>query len=178
MRPPTEVCDDCTDNDGDGLVDLADPDCQATALLVVKATVNRGKPQTSADDRVTVAASLGVPVRDLGGGVRIALGSTGTPLACELIPASSFSANRKRTSFTYKRGGAGLVLVRLKQKKGVTQVTLTLKGQTLAGSDQVLAVSLGVGGGRYHGSVHLRAQKKKLVFPRGCAATVVTTERA
>ena len=66
MRPPTEVCDDCTDNDGDGLVDLADPDCQATALLVVKATVNRGKPQTSADDRVTLLYPPGglAPVED------------------------------------------------------------------------------------------------------------------
>ena len=62
----TEACDDCQDNDGDGLVDFEDPDCCATA------------------GRGTIALTKG-KLKRRGMGVSVAFGGTLPP---DVIPAS------------------------------------------------------------------------------------------
>jgi hypothetical protein len=161
--PQAELCDDCADNDGGGAIDLADAACGATGLVVSRAVVNSGKARTSTDDRVTVRVDLPAAIGDVSRGVYVALAGTGAPTVCQTVPASAFRGNRKRTVFTYRRPGTGLVLLRLAQRRGRTQAFVRVKG--IPSADRSLALSLAVGDARYRGAVPLRPRKKKLVFP-------------
>ena len=165
MQLPPEVCDDCIDNDGDGKIDLADPDCAAGSLIVNRAIASGGKPRTATDDLVILQATLPGALPDLAGGVHIMVEGTGKPLVCQNIPAAAFKHNRKRTRFTYRHGGTGLALAQLSQQGGVARATVRLKGRALTAEQGTLGLSLGVGTGRYAGSVTLRPQKKKLIYP-------------
>ncbi|MEM1119627.1 MAG: choice-of-anchor A family protein, partial [Bacteroidota bacterium] len=55
----TEICDDNIDNDGDGLIDCADPDCSATVILSATSATSCGDNITiSANQCITYAAAI------------------------------------------------------------------------------------------------------------------------
>src|SRR5262249_39745571 len=96
-RPvPTEICGDCIDNDGDGLVDAEDPDCCATTSpLTIESVTIRGASDTNALQRLRVQArftpgATGFNPRTEGTTLQIS-DRRGTVL-CQGIP---FQANRR-----------------------------------------------------------------------------------
>lgn len=63
ILPPEEICGDCTDNDGDGLVDFEDPDCCAStsALTVRRISIRRAGKTTRQRLRLKARFATRVP---------------------------------------------------------------------------------------------------------------------
>src|SRR5207244_11534748 len=55
-RPPVEICGDCIDNDGDGLVDWEDPDCCEQLLALTPKRVMLKRPAAKGRNRMRVKA--------------------------------------------------------------------------------------------------------------------------
>jgi hypothetical protein len=102
-----EVCDDCVDDDGDGLVDFADPDCCAQAAAT--SLTGRLTPAASAT-KVRLALAFidpGIVAADpVTQAVVVELHGEGFDY-CARVPAGRFVARKKGKLFTFKdRSGA------------------------------------------------------------------------
>jgi hypothetical protein len=117
--PLPEVCDDCADNDGDGLADYEDPDCciQETTLDIRRL---RLKPTTTpAGSRLRLKANMRMsmgPMHD----VTLQITDGSGQLLCRTIPAHSWRKGRA-VAFRFRDTGGrhadGLRTARLKVRR-------------------------------------------------------------
>jgi len=97
-----EICGNCLDDDGDGLVDLADPACcapeRSVAMELVEGRIAPG-PTTS---RLRLAATLGgsVALSPAGQQVLLQLGSAPGGTFCASVPPSAFRGTSKKLRLT------------------------------------------------------------------------------
>lgn len=109
---PVELCGNCLDDDGDGLVDLADPACcvaDLMSLVVARVTA----------DRLAFTANLfadALPSGDVA--LQLELGGD---VVCARIPAAAFERTRAGRRFRDERGtverAGGIDRVRLRQRR-------------------------------------------------------------
>jgi hypothetical protein len=171
-----EICGDCVDNDGDGLVDYEDPDCcERTDPLTLSRMLMRMRPQGTGDTlRLRsrgVAASASLDPRD---GVTLQLSDGSGQLYCHDIGVVTTKAGLKHGVFRFrdKTGtlAAGLQTARFKiRKNGQLVFRATGKKMDLRNADGGLTVTLRVGGMCMQTTAALRARPAKVgtrnVFP-------------
>lgn len=163
-----EVCANCADDDADGLLDLADPDCGAAPLAVTRVVVVPGRRPTAPR---TLTAKLTVPaaVPRVTLPVRVALTTGATsllPCGDELAPSRFKKRRGKRTLVATRRTASGVTKVVLAPaKSGGTTVTLTARGLTTALAGTPVVLTLHLEGAAYAATPTLRPQGKKEVFP-------------
>jgi cysteine-rich repeat protein len=140
-RHPEVGCDDCLDNDGNGLTDAADPNCGATVLQVKRAKVSKR-------GTVVVKAKT-APFDPQAGPVGLVLGDGAqTPLCTVLGPATP--AGPKATVASGVLGGTLSVTLK---STGVAGVVI-VKGQGLdlgTFDRKTVAVGLQIGSQRFGG---------------------------
>jgi hypothetical protein len=173
LPPLAEVCGDCIDNDGDGLTDLEDPACCATAATVkLRASrLARGRGGAKLKLRGALALTLGSGARATDD-LTVQLRADGRPdFLCARIPAASLVRRGARETFKDPRHALktarGIDSVRLKQRKGLT-VSIAVAGRKMpvelppAGTVKV-TVGLrdpGGGDGRYRCATAARPFKR------------------
>jgi hypothetical protein len=120
----TEVCDDCTDNDGNGLTDLEDPACCSGTPQVAadlrKAFFRARTPQTAM--RLRTKLAKGFVIRPMHDDVSVQI-RQGTELLCAQLPAAKFM-KRKGTKGTFKfwdRKGA------VESAQGISDMTVKVQ---------------------------------------------------
>jgi len=173
---PAEICGDCVDNDGDGLVDYEDPDCcERTDPLTLSRMLMRMRSQGTGDTlRLRsrgVAASASLDPRD---GVTLQLSDGSGQLYCHDIGVVTTKAGLKHGVFRFrdKTGtlAGGLQTARFKiRKNGQLVFRATSNKMHLRDADGGLTVTLRVGGMCMQTTAALRARPAKLgtrsVFP-------------
>jgi len=146
-RFPEIGCDDCLDNDGNGLVDAADPNCQTTSLTLKRAKVTKR-------GRVVVKAKTD-PFDPLAGPVTLVVGDgVQTPVCIVLGSATTAGLKSVATSPL----GGGTVSVTLKSGK---RGTVIVKGTGLDVTNfdrKTVAIGLQIGPQRF-GGVKRRGKK-------------------
>ena len=111
-------CDDCVDNDGNGLVDAADPACEPTTVTLLGASIVSGR------GKLKLVGAVPVPA-DVTGTMHLVLGDPGGPAFCGPVA----DVARRRRNFVMKGAlGLGSITVKLSQKQGGT---LTVRGRGL-----------------------------------------------
>jgi hypothetical protein len=95
---PFEICGNCVDDDGDGLVDLADPACCAAERTAVMDLVDGRIAPGVATSRLRLAATLGagVPLAPGGQQVLLQLGTEPNGSFCASMPPSAFRGTAER----------------------------------------------------------------------------------
>jgi hypothetical protein len=138
VPPGVEICGNCTDDDGNELVDFEDPACcaDAQALTLKKASLR----PTAAQTKLTLKGSLGrvslgkfPPVtQDLFLQLR---GEAGAEVLCAHIPAGRFTGKKKTIKFRDKSGAVtsakGLTVVKLGLRKDGS-VLIATRGKQVA----------------------------------------------
>jgi hypothetical protein len=138
-QPPVEICGNCIDDDGNGLVDWDDPACCAGGVstpLDLRALRIRGRNDGPA--LKLVARLAGLDLTDLKPSTRtlyLQLTPDGAgPLVCATIEATRLHATRRRLRFTDRRGlvpeADGIDRVRIRLRRG-GNVTLKAIGRGL-----------------------------------------------
>ena len=152
---PIEQCGNCTDDDGDGLVDLDDPDCcAASGTLSIerwKAGRRRGR-QTVRLDGTIGGVDLGSPPAATD--VVVQIDRPGAGPICARIPASKLRAAGRalrfedaKVTFGPAQGIRQLVLRR--KKSGALRLTAAAKSSGLsAGGDPSIVLGFGSDGDR------------------------------
>jgi uncharacterized repeat protein (TIGR01451 family) len=172
---PKEICGDCIDNDGDGLVDYDDPDCCATVTqLDLKRLMLKPTAKNPNGRRLVMRA------RDFGltpttfqpmSGATLQISDSSGNLFCQKMPASGWKHKGRSRVFTFrdKKGtlAGGLRLSRFTMKKNGTVVfTTTGKNVTLRPTDgRDVRVTLAVSGQCMQSTNQLRAKRRAVVFP-------------
>lgn len=136
-RPPSEICGDCADNDGDGMVDFEDDDCcrahPVLAIALDRAHRLRRRDGTSLDVRAALvgAVAAGLEARPQNVVVQLRRPDKG-PLFCAYVPATVFLARRKRALVTYtdRRGTIGGIRALALRTRG-GDLRLRLRARTL-----------------------------------------------
>jgi hypothetical protein len=86
--PAAETCDNCTDDDGDGLVDAADPDCCPVRLPLALALPRARASQDGSRVALRLLLPAGVAV---GGDLGVQLGDGDAMATCSVVPAEAWS---------------------------------------------------------------------------------------
>jgi cysteine-rich repeat protein len=154
---PETACDDCVDNDGDGLVDMADPGCGAAPLELKKLTLveRKGLVKLSAKGAGVAAATVAGPLQLLiadGNGV----------VACAVVGGAQVRGKKVTAKGAFAGGSIAAILT---SKRGGT---LALKGKGLrldALDDPALTLGLRVGGAAFVGRGTLRAKGPRRTLP-------------
>jgi hypothetical protein len=171
-----EICGDCVDNDGDGLVDYEDPDCcERTDPLTLSRMLMRMRSEGAGDTlRLRsrgVGASASLDPRD---GVTLQLSDGNGQLYCHDIAVVTTKAALKHGVFRFrdKTGtlAAGLQNARFKiRKNGQLVFRATGNKMHLRNANGGLTVTLRVGGVCMQTTAALRARPAKVgsrnVFP-------------
>jgi len=111
-------CDDCIDNDGNGLVDAADPACEPTTVTLLNASV------VAAKGKLKIVGAVALPA-DLTGTMQVLLGDPGGTTFCGPVA----DVVRHGAGFVMKGAlGLGTMTVKLSPKHGGT---LTVRGRGL-----------------------------------------------
>jgi Tol biopolymer transport system component len=123
--PRQEICDNCVDDDGNGLTDLEDPACCATNVaLSFKKGLLRGTKRSAT--RLALTATLAdaslVPSAGAVADVHVQIGAPGRPpLLCADLPAASLALKKAKLRFRDKAhavaGARGLDQLLLVRKK-------------------------------------------------------------
>jgi cysteine-rich repeat protein len=155
---PETACDDCQDNDGDGLVDAADPGCQAQPLDIRKLTISTRK------DVDKLVAQAGPAVGQTAGGpLSILIADGNGTVACTTIGELVRKGGNKLTVSGPVAGGT-LTAV-LSSKRGGSLV-LKGKGLDLSGLDDgSITLGIRVGTQQFVGGGTLRTRGPKRVHP-------------
>jgi hypothetical protein len=168
-----ELCDDCQDNDADGLTDAEDPECCAApaALALKKARLKPGKvagPRGKLVLRGTLANGVALDPMPSGLGVQLRSGS-GEVLCAKLGASLWKKKGTKKPRFRWKdRSGAaaGVTSAGLTTKKAGLAVSVGGKklalGTLAAGS---MTVTIGADGACAATTATLRAKGRAFVFP-------------
>jgi hypothetical protein len=156
-----EVCDDCTDNNGNGATDMADARCTATGLTLKAAKTGKTstKPMRLTAELAGLVSSVG------GGGLRLTVGAEGGTALCELLPPERFTTKKNGTLMVKNAGKITKLVLKPQKKRGVTRVTAVLSGVALPAGAQELGVSVQASAQRFYGTGTLRTKKGRIVFP-------------
>jgi hypothetical protein len=175
---PTEICGDCLDNDGDGLVDYEDDACcQAHAALDVRRMRLNGTPGKVRGNRLRVkarrvafdAATLDPMHQD----TTLQISDGAGTVFCQTIPAEHWTHRRARIFRFKDKAGAfagGLRKGAFKVKKD-GRIVFGAKGKQVAlpsTSGQAVTVTLRVGAQCSQMQLGLHARRRVergLVFP-------------
>jgi cysteine-rich repeat protein len=134
-------CGDCVDNDGNGLVDAADPACAAAPLTLRTGAIARGARRPRGTFRFR--GVLAVPSAPAGPVEVLLTDANGTLLCGDLGPLHSRGATH-----TARRRVAGGTIALKMRKDGA--VTITGRGIDLSALDQpTLTLGLQLGGDRF-----------------------------
>src|SRR5262245_61897702 len=144
-RQPEAVCDDCIDNDGDGLADAADPGCMTDTLQLVRARFVHG--------RLTIVGFIPVITPPTGPLALVIADARGTQVCTG--PGEIGSGPRGRRVSSAALGGTVTVAL-----KGAAGDKVVVSGRHLAPGSFTGTIALGidVGGRRYSGSGTLRTR--------------------
>jgi cysteine-rich repeat protein len=135
VRPSESSCDNCMDDDGNGLTDAADPACQAGTLALRRGTITRGGRA-----RVDLKAALDVPATPTGPVGLLLADADGTVLCADLGQL----ARRGRALVAKGRAAGGNVTVRLAPRTGrLTLAARNLDLTTLGNPTVTLGLRLG-----------------------------------
>jgi hypothetical protein len=168
-----ELCDDCQDNDADGLVDAEDPECCAApaALTLKKARLKPGKAAAPSGKMVlrgTFASGVALDPMPAGLGVQLR-NASGEVLCAKLATALWKRKGAKRPRFRWKdRSGAaaGITSAALTTKKAGLAVSVGGKklalGTLAAGP---MTVTVGADAACAATTAGFRAKGRALVFP-------------
>jgi hypothetical protein len=172
---PKEICGDCIDNDGDGLVDYDDPDCCAalTQLQLKRLVLTPGAKKPQGRRLVMKARRLGFAPTDFQpmNGATLQISDSSGTFFCQKMPASGWKHKGRSRVFTFrdKKGtlAGGLRLSRFTMKKNGTVVFATTgKNVTLRPTDgRDVRVTLAVSGQCMQSTNQLRAKRRAVVFP-------------
>jgi len=171
---PVEICGDCIDNDGDGLVDWEDPDCCEQLLALTPKRVMLKRPAAKGRNRMRVKAIYSQftpagfdPTRD-DTSVQIADG-TGQ-VVCATVPAGHWMRpTPRRFSFCDKDGAfaGGLRDGRfVKRRNGrvvFRAISRKLPDRAVEGTN--VRITVRVGNQCSQSTMELRAKKTALVYP-------------
>ena len=171
---PVEICGDCIDNDGDGLVDWEDPDCCEQLLALQPRRVMLKRPGAKGRNRMRVKAIYSQftpagfdPTRD-DTSVQIADG-TGQ-VVCATVPAGHWMRpTPRRFSFCDKDGAfaGGLRDGRfVKRRNGrvvFRAISRKLPDRAVEGTN--VRITVRVGNQCSQSTMELRAKKTALVYP-------------
>jgi hypothetical protein len=174
-----EVCGDCQDNDGDGLVDYEDPDCcRQIDPLTLARMVMRERPQAARDSlrlRSRAVAGSTSSLNPASDGVTLQLSDANGQLYCHDIALATTKGALKHGVFRFRdRTGtlaAGLQRVRFKIRKDGRIVFRAAGGKMnlRPATDNGLRVTLRVGDLCLQTSATLRSRSMKVgsrsVFP-------------
>lgn len=102
--PPAEVCDNCADDDGDGLVDLDDPGCcpARTAAGLSRGTIAPAKKGAGSKIGLAATVAEGELVRGDAAlpDLLVQIGPPGgIPLLCAALPGTSLKLRKGRLRF-------------------------------------------------------------------------------
>jgi len=132
-------CDDCADNDGNGLVDAGDPACEPTQVTVLKASLATRK------GKLKLVGAVPVPA-DLSGTMSLLMGDANGATFCGPVA----DVTRQRSNLVMRGAvGLGSISVKMSQKAGGT---LIVRGRGLdlaAIDDPNIVLGLSVGGLRF-----------------------------
>jgi cysteine-rich repeat protein len=146
------VCDDCIDNDGNGLVDAADPGCTEAGLSLAKSSAVPSK------GLLTIRGD--VPLADgQGGAVSVVLADANGTILCAAL--GNAVPKGKKLVASAAVGGGTLAL----QVRGGR---MTLKGRHLdlgALDDPTVTIGVGIGAHRFAASGAFRTRGSKRVYP-------------
>jgi hypothetical protein len=174
-----EVCGDCQDNDGDGLVDYEDPDCcQQIDPLTLARLVMRKRPRAAGDSLRIRSRALAPgltslnPARD---GVTLQLSDGAGPLYCHDVAIATTKGGLKHGVFRFRDTtgtlAAGLRQARFKIRKD-GRIVFRAAGSKMhlrAATDAGLRVTLRVGDLCMQTTARLRSRSMKVgtrsVFP-------------
>jgi hypothetical protein len=161
-----EVCGNCVDDDGDGLVDFADPDCTTEAAPITKERASFSLSPAPRRDQLTLTATLpggqGVNPPQDGLGVQF-LDDSGSLLCVHLPPASvapsawktKLSAGNPTTTWQFKDAPNGSLgdpskdagTVSFDPIKDTLTVKLTIKQTEIGGDATARNITTGIGSG-------------------------------
>ncbi len=155
---PETACDDCIDNDGDGLVDAADPGCQAAPLDIRKLTITTRK-----DVAKLVANATPALGNDAGGTFGLLVADGNGVVVCTTFGELLRKGGTKLTAQGTASGGTVTAL--LSSKRGGSLV-LKGKGLDLSGLDDgSITLGIRVGSRLFVGGGALRTRGPKQVHP-------------
>jgi cysteine-rich repeat protein len=148
-------CDDCVDNDGNGLVDAADPACEPTAVTLLSGSIVSGR------GKLKLVGAVPLPA-DVAGTMRLVLGDPGGTVFCGPVA----DVARQGGSFRMRGAlGLGTITVKLSPKRGGT---LTVRGQGLdlaTLDDPNVSLGLSVGSLRLTAGGFFRSRGGRWVYP-------------
>ena len=163
--PPAEQCQDCADNDGDGLTDLADPDCGARPATFAgkpeKVTVRRKK---SGAVLVTMRGTLPKAFDEATETLRVVLLPAGTGAeGCFTLEAAGTGRGKKRKrTYLFKRGGKKMATLISDLKHGRSTLAATLTGVPVPPQAPSLSVSIWSGNDPFYADLQLKKCTKKV----------------
>ncbi|MCW5890913.1 MAG: proprotein convertase P-domain-containing protein [bacterium] len=154
---PETACDDCVDNDGDGLVDMADPGCGAAPLDLKRVTLVERKGATG-----LVVKAAGVAAGAGAGPLQLLIADGNGVVACAVVGDARVRGKKVTAKGVFAGGSIAAILT------GKRGGTLALKGKGLrldALDDPALTVGLRVGGAAFVGRGTLRAKGSRRTLP-------------
>ncbi len=179
FQPPgavaREICGDCLDNDGDGLVDYEDPDCCAQPWslglrrMLVRRISSRGHNALALKAVSSTPAPSGLdPVAQ---DATLQIADDHGELFCSVMPSSSWRRRGNGHRFVFRdpsgRLAGGLVKGRLVVKTG--KVLFATGGRKKVRmrppESTTLRVTVGIGGQCLTTSAALRGTRQGLVYP-------------
>jgi hypothetical protein len=145
----TEVCGNCRDDNGDGLIDLFDPDCPASSLVLERGVL--AFVPDSSEDRITLegnftstASSINPPAE----GATINITDADGPIACFILPpGEGWKATNGPTWIFKDTRGEEMIKMTFNAKKRVFTVRVKIKTAELADPDAgSISTSIVIGG--------------------------------
>jgi cysteine-rich repeat protein len=146
------VCDDCTDDDGNGLVDAADPGCSEAAMTLGRSSAVPGKGILKLRGDVPLADGQAGPVSV------VLADANGTILCTSLGDAQP---KGKKLIASARVGGGTLAF-------SIAGGRVMLKGKHVdlsAFDDDTLSIGVGIGPHRFAAAAAFRAKGAKRVYP-------------
>jgi cysteine-rich repeat protein len=148
-------CGNCLDDDGDGLVDAADPGCDAVPFTVGRAKLNGRRPKAVLD----LNGKLALPMK-ASGSVSLLLTDASGTIVCTTL--GTMRAKGRAGSVRGKAAGGTVAVRWVKGAKG----TVVVAGRKLAvdaPADGKLTVGIGVGDRRFVAAATLRGRGRHKV---------------
>ena len=145
-----EICDDCIDNDGNGLTDLEDPAC-CSGTAAVSAELKKGNFRARTGNttmRLKTRLAKGFVVRPMHDDVYVQV-RQGAELLCARLPAAKFMKRKATKTFKFWDKKA-----RVGSARGISDMTIKL---------------------RKNGDIRIRTRGKHVQMPTPAGSTVAVT---
>ena len=167
LNATAEVCDNCVDDNGDGLVDIEDPECcTGSALTVTSARFRAPEARLRVTGTVADDPFTGLDPRRQD--VRVQVRNAAGQLVCCTIPADRWQRLFARSFgfFDQKMNLCpNLRCVKLSLPKKTARATIIMGHVTPEMVASPLQITLSAGGQCTQGDVSLRSRKGGAIFP-------------